>query len=265
MNRDTIENEMEQLLANFSEQFTRTKNYKSIPKIEVDLMMTTLRNLYEELYKLNNFSSIPEKNVLAESKIFVAPSPVVEEKIIQEEVSIQTVISESEPIAVKEEIVVEESMQVETKTIQHQVQDEVQMSTSIKREAVFTEQTKVQSKVVASLFDDVPTLADNYKEQQSLHHKIGETKTERYSDKLQQQPVSDLKRSIGINEKFAFMNELFAGNQQQYNQSIETLNNFSDYKEAHSYLNTLASDMKWNTNSKTYNELIQLVKRRFGV
>ena len=153
----------------------------------------------------------------------------------------------------------------EIKTINRQEQEEVQVVTSIKRENIFIEQTKVQTKAVGSLFDDVPTIAGNYKEQQSLHHKIGNTKTERLSDKLNQQPVEDLKRSIGINEKFAFINELFAGNQQQYIQCIETLNSFPNYEEARVHLNELSASLNWNTTSKTFYELDEMVKRRFGV
>ena len=109
----------------------------------------------------------------------------------------------------------------------------------------------------------MPTIGNHYKEQQSLHHKIGKTKTERLSDKLHQEPVVDLKRSIGINEKFAFMNELFGGNHEQYNKAIESLNNFSNYDDAHLHFAELASTLQWNTTSNSYNELKDLVKRRF--
>lgn len=265
MNRDMIENEIEQLLSNFSGQFTRAKNYKSIPKIEMDLMMSTVRDLYEQLYRLSCYTLLPENKVLTESKAVVAQIPVVEEKNAHAEVITHALMSENEPVQIAPGIIVQELKQVETKTTHQDEQEEVQVTTSIRRESVFTEHTKVQPKPVGSLFDEVPTIAANYKEQQSLHHKIGNTKTERLSDKLQQQPVMDLKRSIGINEKFAFINELFGGNQQQYNQCIETLNSFSNHDEALAHLNELSANMKWNTSSKTFHELDEMVIRRFGM
>lgn len=258
MDRDQIENKIEHLFANFSEQFTRTKNYKSIPQIELDLMMATIRDLYAQLHQLNSSVQSPKE------KAKVTIPEIIEEKNVASENVVHAIISRTEPLPVVPEVVVNETINKEENP-GYQREEEVQVATSIKRENVFTEQTKTQAKAVGSLFDDVPTIAGNYKEQQSLHHKIGKTKTERYSDKLQQQPVVDLKRSIGINEKFAFMNELFGGNQQQYTQSIETLNNFSNYEEAQAHLQNLASDMKWNISSNTYQELDELVKRRFGV
>ena len=284
MNREQTENNIEQLLAEFSEQFTRTKNYKSIPQIELDLMMTTIRDLYEQLYALNKTNPLIDKKVsvaeIAEEKNVVAEvaAPVVEiisTPIIVEAERVEVVIPHVTEMSIVPEISMEATPIVETiktieevkpkqaeKIIQVPVHQEEQIAVSMQRETVFQEKAKVQTKSVASLFDDVPTIGDHYTEQQSLHHKIGNTKTERLSDKFQQ-PVGDLKRSIGINEKFSFMNELFAGNQQQYNQSIEVLNNFPNFDEANAHLQELASTMKWNASSEIFDELKELVKRRF--
>ena len=260
MNREIIENEIEQLLSNFSEQFERAKNYKAVPRIELDLMMETVRDLYEQLYKLN------AENPLAEKKVVMAIPQLIEERKEVIENIVQPVVKELKPVIVVPEIIVEEKQKEENEIIvHHHEQEEAQVAASIKRENIFQEQTKAQTNSVASLFDDLPTIGDNYKEQQSLHHKIGKSKTERYSDKLQQQPVEDLKRSIGINEKFAFMNELFQSNQQRYSDSIDALNNFRNYEEAHAHLTMLTAEMKWNTTSIAYQELDELVKRRFGV
>ncbi len=255
MNRDQIENQIEQLLINFNNQFTRAKNYKSIPQIELDLMMATIRDLYEQLHRLNNNQPMPLEKIQSNTA-------AADEKIISSENMAHAIISEAASASVIPEIETHQEKEINN---HKQEVEEAQVAASIKRENVFTEQTKTQAKAVGSLFDDVPTIADNYKAQQSLHHKIGKSNTERLSDRLQQHPVGDLKRSIGINEKFAFMNELFGGNQQQYNQSIETLNSFSDYSEADAHLKNLAVEMKWNTASNTYHELDELVKRRFGV
>lgn len=259
MDRDQIENKIEELLSGFSEQFTRAKNYKLIPRIELDLMMATIRDLYEQLHQLNSSVQLPEEKLRAVNQ------KINEEKNPAAENVVHAIVSEAEQLPVVTEAIVNEKIKQEDNVVHKHEEEEVQIATSIKRENVFVEQTKTQAKAVGSLFDEVPTIADNYKEQQSLHHRIGKTKTERLSDKLQQQPVGDLKRSIGINEKFAFMNELFGGNQQQYNQSIEALNGFSNYGEAVSHLKNLATEMKWNTASITYHELDELVKRRFGV
>ncbi|MFM7838334.1 MAG: hypothetical protein ACKO6K_02110, partial [Chitinophagaceae bacterium] len=49
---------------------------------------------------------------------------------------------------------------------------------------------------------------------------------------LQETPVRDLKKAIGINDRFTFINELFHGDEQVFEKSIRTLNNFRIYAEA---------------------------------
>ncbi len=285
MNREQTEITIEQLIAEFSEQFARTKNYKSIPQIELDLMMTTIRDLYEQLYALNKTNPVADKKVsiteiIEEKKVVVetiAPvGEIISTPIIVEAEKVEVVIPqevekmitseikiEVTPIVERVETIEEVNIKQQEKIIQIPVHQEEQIAVSMQRETVFQEKAKIQSKSVASLFDEVPTIGDHYTEQQSLHHKIGNTKTERLSDKFQPS-IGDLKRSIGINEKFSFINELFAGNQQQYNQSIDALNNFPNFEEANSHLQELASTMKWNTVSDTFIELMELVSRRFG-
>ncbi len=43
-------------------------------------------------------------------------------------------------------------------------------------------------------------------------------------ENLTNRPLADLRAAIGINEKFLFVNELFGGSLQEYNQAIQALN-----------------------------------------
>ena len=52
MNRDQAETQIDQLLQNFTQQFERAKNFKSIPSIEMDSMLDSIRVLYQTLYDL---------------------------------------------------------------------------------------------------------------------------------------------------------------------------------------------------------------------
>ena len=281
MNREQIEDEIAQLLADFTEQFERAKNFKSIPQIEQDLMLTTVREMYQQLYNLSKTSTASDLKTIGEKaeiteKInsviipdMVAP-PVIEQKVqvVHPEAVAETIVAKVEkeamPIIEVENIIIEELTAQEEVIVEIQVHQQEQEVVSVQRETIFQEKNKATAKSVASLFDDTPTIGDHYAEQQSLHHIIGTKKTERLSDQFQQ-PVGDLKRSIGINEKFAFMNELFGGNQKHYNEAIEKLNDFSDYDAACLHLDELAVNLSWNTASGTFLELGGLIRRRFGV
>ena len=81
--------------------------------------------------------------------------------------------------------------------------------------------------------------------------------------KLQQNPVRDLKSVIGINDKFLFVNELFAGSMEKYNKSIENLNDLKTLNGAMIYLNELKIELQWNSSNEAYLKLKELISRKF--
>ena len=81
---------------------------------------------------------------------------------------------------------------------------------------------------------------------------------------MQHSPVSDLKKFIGINDKFAFINELFEGNLSSYNEAIERLNQSKDLNDALDYFEkALHQKYSWNSENATTQHLRNLVERRF--
>ena len=83
------------------------------------------------------------------------------------------------------------------------------------------------------------------------------------ADKLQQNPLHDLKSAIGINDKFLFVNELFGGSMEKYNKSIENLNDLKTLNGAMIYLNELKIELQWNSSNEAYQKLKELVSRKF--
>lgn len=170
-------------------------------------------------------------------------------------------------IQAEQPIVVEEKAAIQPKVILNSPSEiaEIAASIAIEKNSVTDESKKVY--MSASLFDDIaPTVASKYKEQESLYNKISKTQQgATIAEKLSAKPVMDLRKSIGINERFAFINELFAGNQQLFMESIDKLNNMPIYDDARRVLyEELAGKMNWNTNAKTFSDLDELVKRRFS-
>lgn len=102
------------------------------------------------------------------------------------------------------------------------------------------------------------------KDQTSLNDKLKEDKKE-LSDTLKDTPVKDLKKAIGINDRFLFINELFSGDEIMYERSIKTINGFSIYAEAEYWIRReLKTKLGWNEQSSTVKQFDQIVKRRFS-
>lgn len=84
------------------------------------------------------------------------------------------------------------------------------------------------------------------------------------ADKLSKQPIQDLTKSIGLNQKFLFMNDLFEGENQKYKEAIETINNFSAFIEAEEYINNnLKYKYNWDVDGVSTQKFMDLIKRRF--
>lgn len=101
-------------------------------------------------------------------------------------------------------------------------------------------------------------------ETESLNEKLKEERKEVMSA-LQDSPVRDLKKAIGINDRYLFLNDLFRGDESMYERSIRTINAFSIYPEAQYWIQReLKIKLSWPDSSDTVRLFDQLIRRRFA-
>jgi hypothetical protein len=87
------------------------------------------------------------------------------------------------------------------------------------------------------------------------------------SERLGAAPITDLSRALGVNEKIFTINELFGGNKELYDRTVNLINGMSNFEEAKDYLiQNIARTYDWanNTNRKKAKVFIKLVRRRFA-
>jgi len=119
---------------------------------------------------------------------------------------------------------------------------------------------------------EIPTLAlkqqevnESIAQQQSLNDKLKSTSAHKeVGHNLKDGPIKDLKKAIGINDQYLFINELFRGDQTMYERSIKTINSFNIYGEAELWIKReLKLKLGWNESSDVVRLFDQLVRRRF--
>ncbi len=120
---------------------------------------------------------------------------------------------------------------------------------------------------------EIPTLSNQLKEREvntaiaqseSLNDKLKQGKTE-LIEVLKESPVKDLRKAVGINDRFLFINELFRGDENLYERSIKTINSFNIYAEAEFWISReLKLKLEWNNELPSVQYFDQLVKRRFS-
>jgi hypothetical protein len=82
---------------------------------------------------------------------------------------------------------------------------------------------------------------------------------------LNDSPVRDLRRAIGINDRYVFVSELFRGDEVMYERSIKTINGFRIFPEAEYWIEReLKVKLGWDEGKEITRHFYQLVKRRFS-
>lgn len=134
----------------------------------------------------------------------------------------------------------------------------------------------VRTFVPITKIEEIPTFAYQQKEAFDLNDRIstesGQTLNERLKTEkrelghlLKESPVKDLKKAIGINDRFVFIEELFRGDENMYERSIKTINGFSIFPEAEYWIQReLKTKIGWDEESPAVKHFDQLVRRRFS-
>jgi len=103
-------------------------------------------------------------------------------------------------------------------------------------------------------------------EKSSVHERLAQIKEDMsIGARMQSKPVSNIKEAIGLNEKFLFINELFSGDINAYNESINQLNSCESIHQAFEMLNNLTSEFNWDgkRSGETIDKFANLVQRRY--
>lgn len=175
------------------------------------------------------------------------------------------------PSNISEEKVIE-VLQVDEKAIEEELEQ-------IKRNAELVNSmgTNLRPRYVYDPIEDVPTLSHQtpleksppakneipFQYPESLNDRLKEVKIE-LSEKLTDAPIKDLKKAIGINDRFLFINELFRGDEAMYERSIKTIQNFSIFAEAEYWIRReLKVKIGWLDSDPIVKQFDQLVRRRF--
>jgi hypothetical protein len=99
----------------------------------------------------------------------------------------------------------------------------------------------------------------------SINDKLKSGNTKELGTVLKASPVKELRKAIGVNDRFVFINELFRGDEPMYERSIKTINNFRILPEAEYWMEReLKIKLGWDDSREIVQHFYQLVRRRFS-
>lgn len=237
-----------------------------ISTIERDLMLSYVRQFYEAIL-MESSSKFDASALTVETKPqnampivekVVVPSPIVEKPIEQPkaspviEMEILTPKVQEMP---KVEIEIPKPEPVQTPILKEVEQPKVQ-ETPISPVSKIIEKPKPSSSKPL-IKPTVERVASNQLFEDKMSREL--------SDKLGELPIDDIKKGMGINERIIFLNELFDGNQADFENAISVLNNASNFDDAKHHLMIFANRFDWSSKEKHAKSFIRLVKRKHSV
>ncbi len=99
----------------------------------------------------------------------------------------------------------------------------------------------------------------------SINDKLKENGLVDRGSQLKGSPIKELRKAIGVNDRFVFINELFRGDEPMYERSIKTINNFRILPEAEYWMEReLKIKLGWDDSREIVKHFYQLVSRRFS-
>lgn len=235
-NTPNPEHTKEELLDLIKKADERLENETEIENIE-DVISSSTESVIEDFISKTEDQEEPEEQQLADSEdddfmIIKEESPSEDIELTIEETShIPDSIEESDDLFSQSEEILEK---VDEEVLEiDEVSEEVTIL-SLEDELKDT----IAADVVADLFENAP--------KKSLNDKI--------RDDIQ----------IGLNDRIAFVKNLFDGSQEDFNRVVSQLNSFKTEKEAKKFINKMVKpDYNWADNEEIEERFMTIVERKF--
>ena len=112
--------------------------------------------------------------------------------------------------------------------------------------------------------EEPATIADKFKgEKKFINERLANDGSRQdISSKLQSKPIREISTSMGLNDRFKLINELFNGDKDSYQKTINILDNANNFNEAFNYI---SSSYDWDMEDEAVQLLLDLVRRKFIV
>ena len=235
----TYLNEIGDVISNYTE----TNNLSAI---DIDLALDKLRRTYDLMLELKKESQ--NQPITSTKTSITQPQPTRSDKDI-EKVK-QNIIAESKP---KETAPTEEMVEFEEQEApMKQPVEDIKANTNVQAE------TPVEEKQTSKKVQNI--LSDKFSNEPSLNDELSKnsSKTDLASH-LTSKPIADLNSALALNEKFELINNLFGGDKQIFEHTLNILNMAGNFNEAYNYLR---SNFSWDLDDIYVQKLLDLIRRK---
>ena len=243
---------------------------------DIQLLIEQLAGVSEEKKLSIITKQVPETTVInnnqPNSAVIATPEIPVEknnipEVVIPQPITIKEEEKAPEPETFEAEVEIEE---ITSTTVETQEPDTLVETT--KTTETFTAELKSESAPEATKIEEIEiktvteetrktTIADKIIQptvsRNEAHSKNSDNSL---SASIANKKISDIKTAISIGDRFRFQRELFRGNGEDMNKTLNYINQLATFDEVHSFLQ---SKYSWDEENDNVEDFYQIAKRKF--
>lgn len=230
---------VEKSVRKISQLVENIKEEGTVSRIEKDLLMSYVRDLYDKISDTESSYEEMEKKKPEEITVPTPPPHKVEEPRRSVDMSDLVRQELEQPIAASGSISQSTSQPTHQKSATYE-------NTAVQIETEVPKPKNTGPAEILALFD-----------QEAVSE---------LSDKLSRSPIADLTKCMGINERIFTVNELFGGDSSLFNSAMKTLDGFQSLEQARDYLvDHVAVKHNWSNESrlKKAATFVKLISRRY--
>jgi len=224
---EELQNQLNQL----QESVLEKEHEISVLKQDIEALRMTLEALIESSQEASIEQEMPKEEIEA---------PVIPEPAVQEE--------EEEPVSEVIEVEREKAIEEEIREMTPEVSEEQEEKGESEHDAIM----RTIEELSKDLMNPKSTVSDMASPKQTV------------SDRAASSNVHDLKKSIGLNERFLYTNELFNGDMKAFTRAVDELNHVESEQDAQRLMNEeLSVRYKWDEDNESVMAFKLLVSRKF--
>jgi hypothetical protein len=248
------------------------ENSNNISRIDIDLILQKIRSMYDLMLDIQatvtynkDLTDQPEQT-LADTNP-PQETDVTKPELKHDEIKAATAKKTSDIIFDDETVLLKEKMffkppamdHIHEKSDEEKLIERKQTAKENIEKDLKKEKEKLEENALKKSF-----ISDRFKvEKPTIHDELAsKSKQEDVASHLKSQGVSGFTSSLGLNEKFELINELFDGNREKFEHTLQVLNMAGSFVEAYNYLK---DNFNWNMDHPHVQRLLEQIRRKLIV
>ena len=252
-----MEKKIKQIISqvgDIGENLSRLLAEESRYSIEIDIILGDIRALYQDVRNLHEsrISATTDSQAVSEKSGSPAQDTIVADPVpAQAETPAESPVGS--PVESKDE----------SKADDHVATREKNLPPETPPSAVSNGIKEASGKPVPGQKAGEPSiLADKYTTGAKFINESLAGKKQDISSKIQSTPISNIGSALGVNDRFKLINDLFNGDKDSFQKTIDILNGAANFNEAFNYI---TSSFDWDMEEDSVQLLLELVRRKFIV